>query len=614
MGIISETCKNCSKKTDEPEDLTKSIVNPNTIKISIEDNDSGSVPENECKQSNNKILSKSKKKLLKSSFLFTNLFNKSPFESYEIIKEISPSLKTVRLKNNEKVRRLMKVIDGKNILNDEKKKKDFKEDIKSLQFLDHPNIDKIFEVFIYEDFYYLICNYAEENNLIEKIKNVGLEEESKINTIMNQLLNSIIFLHESDIFKIELDLHNFMVYEISIKSKKTTLRKKGKKADPNTDDEKKENEKVEIKRKTEVKLSVLGYLNENYSLELEHLIFYPPEIIEQIENENMKKNSDEEEENDKTDEWACGVIMYYLITGEFPFQATEKEELFENIKNKEIDFSSSKFESMSDSCKDLLAKLLEKDKAKRISAKECLEHPFFTGESFIKEEEKEDVDVELLSKLLTVEKPKSKFHELINAYLCFHFLDKEEEKKLSDVFKYIDKDHNNYISENDIKNALEQNNIKSNDEQIYNIFYAFDYDHNDSIQYQEFLRVLCDKKDLHKEENMESVFNAIDIDKNQFISIEDIQKFVPNDEEIKNKVKKEFTEPFGMKNNDKMIYDQFCELIRKNKTYAEVDNFKSRAKKAKIMKEKLTLEGKEAEDEKLKITSEKKENENEEEK
>ena len=613
MGIISETCKSCSKKTYEPENLTETIVNPNTIQIRIEDDSSSSRLENECKKSNNKILSNSKNKLLKSSFLFTSLFDKSPFESYEIIKEISPSLKIVRLKNNEKVIRLMNMIDGKNILSDEKKKKDFKEDIKSLQSLEHPNIDKIYEVFIYEDFYYLICNYIEENNLSEKIKNIGFEEESKINTVMNQLLNSIIFLHDSDIFKIELNLHNILVYEISIKSKKKILRKKVKKADPNTDEDKKENGKEEIKRKTEVKLSVLGYLNENYSSELENLMFYPPEIIEQIENENMKKNYDEEE-NDKTDEWACGIIMYYLITGKFPFQATEKEELFQNIKNKEIDFSSSKFESMSDSCKDLLAKLLEKDKAKRISAQECLEHPFFTGESLIKEEKKEDVDVELLSKLLKVEKPKSKFHELINAYLCFHFLDKDEEKKLSDVFKYIDKDHNNYISENDIKIALEQNNIKYNDDQIYNIFFVFDYDRNDSIQYQEFLRVLCNKEDLYKEENMESVFNAIDVDKNQFISIEDIQKFVSNDDEIKIKVEKEFTEPFGMKNKDKMIYDQFCELIRKNKTYAEVDNFKSRAKKAKILKEKLTLDKKETEDEKLKITSEKKENENEEEK
>ena len=613
MGIISETCNNCSKKKDEPENLTESIIIPETIQNKIEDYSSINIQENECKQSNNKILSESKKKMLKSSFLFTNLFDKSPFESYEIKKEISPSLKIVRLKNNEKIIRLMKMIDGKNILNDEKKKKDFKDDIKSLQLLDHPNIDKIYEVFIYEDFYYLICNYIEENNLIEKIKNIGFEEESKINTIMNQLLNSIIFLHGKDIFKIELDLHNLMVYELTIKSKKTSLGKKGKKADPNADKDKKDNEKAEIKRKTEIKLSVIGYLNENYSSELEHLIFYPPEIIEQIENENMKKNN-EEEENDKTDEWACGIIMYYLITGEFPFKATEKEELFQNIKNKEIDFSSSKFESMSDSCKDLLAKLLEKDKAKRISAQECLDHPFFTGESLIKEEKVEDVDVELLSKLLKVEKPKSKFHELINAYLCFHFLDKDEEKKLSDIFKYIDKDHNNYISENDIKNALEQNNIKYNDEQIYNIFYVFDYDRNDSIQYQEFLRVLCDKKDLYKEENMENVFNAIDVDKNEFISIEDIQKFVPNDDEIKNRVEKEFTEPFGMKNNDKMIYDQFCELIRKNKTYAEVDNFKSRAKKAKILKEKLTLEKKENEAEELKITSEENENENEEEK
>ena len=60
-------------------------------------------------------------------------------------------------------------------------------------------------------------------------------------------------------------------------------------------------------------------------------------------------------------------------------------------------------------------------------------------------------------------------------------------------------------------------------------------------------RIFKSKEDLYKKQNMESVFNAIDVDKNQYISVEDIQKFVPNDEEIKNKVEKEYMEPFGMK-------------------------------------------------------------------
>ena len=53
-------------------------------------------------------------------------------ESYEIIKEIFPTLRIVRLKINEKIKRIMKMCDDKNILNDEHKKKIYKEDIKSL--------------------------------------------------------------------------------------------------------------------------------------------------------------------------------------------------------------------------------------------------------------------------------------------------------------------------------------------------------------------------------------------------------------------------------------------------------------------------------------------------
>ena len=89
---------------------------------------------------------------------------------------------------------------------------------------------------------------------------------------------------------------------------------------------------------------------------------------------------------------------------------------------------------------------------------------------------------------------------------------------------------------------------------------------------------------------MQNVFNAIDIDKKQYIDIKDIQIFVPKDDETKSKIEKEFTKPFGMKNEDKMIYEQFCKVIRKNKTYTEVNNFKSKFKKIKLFHQKIALE------------------------
>ena len=593
MGSIIESCTNCSKnqkkqleEEKECEEDQKNITNKkSTLKTEVGDKYCrGTITISKNEESNNKSIKVGKSSL----FFFTNLFYKQPLESYEILsEEIDPSLKKVCLINQTNIIRLMKIIEGKDILHDKNKKREFLEDIKSLQLLNHPNIGKIYEIYIYDDNIYLIVDYNEDDNLIENIKNKGLKDEESINIIMNQIFDAINYLHEKDIFNIELKLENLYIQEMTIKIKKRTLRDgKKKKENSNNDKDQKENEN--LKRKIQVNISVLGYLNEKYEAsDINYLKYYSPEIVEQIEKDDIKKNNINEE-NNKIDEWACGLIMYYLIMGELPFKENEKESLFSNIINSEIDFTSEKFNLFSDNCKDLISKLLEKDKNKRINIQECLEHPFFTGEKLKEEKEEhkiEEYDIELLNNLLTVKKPKSKFHELINAYLCFNFLDKNEEKKLSDLFKYIDQDHNNVISEIDIENAFKKNNIKYTEEDIKNILYVFDYDQNTLIEYQEFLRVLCDKKDLFKEENMKNVFNAIDTDKNNFINIEDIQKFVPNNEEIKNKIEKEYMEPFGMKNKDKMIYEQFCDIIINNKTYDEVNNFKSRFKKAKIVKE-----------------------------
>ena len=203
---------------------------------------------------------------------------------------------------------------------------------------------------------------------------------------------------------------------------------------------------------------------------------------------------------------------------------------------------------------------------------ESFDHPFLTGEIKKKESDSEDAYTESLKNLLDIKKPKSKFHEIIIAYLCYNFIDKTEEKKLCELFKYIDQDHNNVISFDNIKDAFNRNNIEYSEEQINNILYVFDYDKNNYIQYQEFLRVLCNKEDLFKEENLKSVFNAIDSDKSNTITGDDLKKFIFHDENEKNLVEKEFIEPFGMNVDDKITFEQFCEIMREDISFTEINN------------------------------------------
>ena len=580
MGNLVEKCLSRCQNDDINEPILRS---PNDkicdIHMSIH------IQNEEEEDNNTPMNSKSELKPL-----FINQFYSNPLEKYSISSDLSTNLKIVKLISNLSIIRLMKIIPSKENINDESKNKSFLTKAEDIQLLDHTNILKLYEVFVYNNNYYFICDNWKENNIMDKIESGEIFDEPKIKIILEQILNTIIHLHEKNIFNIGFMIDDIVYIESTTKSRKRRL------LNDNENNEKEEN--IQLKKKIEVKISVINYLDENYELtDIKSLEYYSPEIIEQIEKNVFKKQSGNYI-NSTYDEWTCGIIIYYLISGEFPFKGEEKEEIFSNIKNKNIDFSSSKFNSFSDECKDLILKLLEKDNNKRIKCNECFNHPFFTGKKIIKEEvieikneekkeeeieEMEEIDLNILLSLLTVKKPATRFHELIIAYLCLNYLDKEEEKKLKILFKFLDKEHKNVITEQNIKDAFESYEVNVTDEQMKNILEVFDYNKNNCIEYQEFLRVLCDKDTLFKDENLVSVFKAIDSDKNNYLNIEDLKRFVPNDENTKNKIESEFMEPFGMKPEDKMTYIHFSEVMKKNKLYSEVSfaNFFSKPKKTK---------------------------------
>ena len=581
MGNILSSC---CKKIDDDDNLDKGINNSDKIISNIGDKYCKGTIEVESKYTTS---SNDNQNLLGQSGIYKNQFDTDPMRKYKIVSELSENLKSVCLIDNSSMIRLMKIIPKKSKTKNKNKNDPFLVEAEKLQLLEHPNILKIFEIYIFKDNYYIIFENLGENNLVEKVKTgKWAPNEAEIKNIMNYLFNSIVYLHEKNIFNIELKLKVLSIITFAIKSSKKILKK-------NNQTEKEKSQKNNERVVYEFKLSVVDYLSEIYELtDVDTLLFYSPEIYEQIEQNNIIKNTYNASDyiNNTYDEWACGVLMYYLISGEFPFKGETKEEIYSNIKNTNLDFSSTKFNSFSQECKDLISKLLEKDKNKRIKCNECFNHPFMKEEKIKKEDSEMSIEhIDLLKNLLNIKKPKSKFHELIIAYLSYNFINKEEEKKLEVLFKYIDKDSNNIISEEDIKDAFTKNNIEFTEEQINNILYAFDYDKNNMIQYQEFLRVLCDKEDLFKEENMRSVFNVIDDDKDEYINADDLKKFVPNTEGIKNKIEEEFMAPFGMDPNDKMIFNQFCEIIQKDKTYPEVNKIRSRIEKVKQVKKVLKM-------------------------
>lgn len=95
--------------------------------------------------------------------------------------------------------------------------------------------------------------------------------------------------------------------------------------------------------------------------------FVAPEIIQ----ENSKGY------DCQVDMWSAGVMLYVLLSGNTPFEASNLADLFNLIRRTEYDFSPvTTWQQISDEAKDLIEKLLVVDPQQRLTAEQTLNHPW----------------------------------------------------------------------------------------------------------------------------------------------------------------------------------------------------------------------------------------------
>jgi len=214
-----------------------------------------------------------------------------------------------------------------------------KREIRIMKKVSHPNILKLYEVFVEDDSFYLVMELVPGKELFERIIDRGQYSEKHASNIIRQIVSAVEYLHSNGIAHRDLKPENLL---------------------SSGDDD---NEVIKI---IDFGLSK-KFGDEQLVTSVGSPGYVAPEVLTA-------------ESYDKSvDMWSVGVILYILLCGFPPFFADTSTELFKKIIDVKYDFDDPAWDDVSDAPKDIIRHLLVKEPSERITAKQLLDHPWVKG-------------------------------------------------------------------------------------------------------------------------------------------------------------------------------------------------------------------------------------------
>jgi MAP/microtubule affinity-regulating kinase len=271
-------------------------------------------------------------------FVHNSKKENSKISNYEFGDEIGRgAFGTVRLgihtETGEKV--AIKIYEKSSLITPNRKK-NIQREIKILNKLFHPNIVRLLTTVETSSSYNLVLEYISGCSLKDYLASRSSKriDESQAISIMSQLLNCLDFMHGKGVCHRDLKLENILIDESHT-----------------------------------VKLIDFGfstYISTNKKVQLYCGTFYymAPEVL-------LNKESF----GPPIDIWACGVLLYVLITGTFPFKGKTKQEVYSKMLNKTILLPS----HLSSDVKDLISSIFDVDPENRPTAGQVLSGPWINN-------------------------------------------------------------------------------------------------------------------------------------------------------------------------------------------------------------------------------------------
>ena len=455
-------------------------------------------------------------------------FNKETFithskgrlsSKYKILNELGNGSfgKVIRVENliNKEIYACKKMI-KKNI----KDIKSFNNEIDILSKCDHPNIIRLYEIIEGEKNVNLIMEECKGGQLFKKIqlKNIIKMTEKEIAKIFKEIMIAVNYLHNRGICHRDLKPENILFLN---------------------------NEKNSPIKLVDFGLGkIFGNYGNLYNNEMKCIVgtkFYvSPEVL--------KGKYDQ-----FCDIWSCGVILYLMLSGNFPFYGRNDDEIYDKILEMKVEFPEKYWKNIDKDAINLIKKMLC-NVNERLNAQQVLNHVWLQKNAPNSEGYILEVNKKHIKNYYNSNKLKKSIINFISSRL-----NDDEIEHLKKIFYEMDINKDGSITLEEMQQCL-SNMFKNNKNYIENIFNEIDTNKSGRIEYTQLISALVEQKTYLKEEKLKDVFERIDKDKNGKISNNDFLVFLKlkknNEKDIEKYVKE-----FDLNGDGEIDYDEFLKMM-----------------------------------------------------